>query len=86
MKYNARQSHLPPLLQELNYLGWLSTLIQLMVRLPNPHFTLCCTVLVFVTCPWELQLKMKAIKEFLGIILLLGWHAYLPEREMMIEV
>lgn len=50
----------------------LSTRIQLMVSLPNPHFTLCCIVLVFFMCPWELQLKMKAIKELLGIILLLG--------------
>lgn len=29
-------------------------------------------VLVFIMYPWELWLKMKAIKELLGIILLLG--------------
>lgn len=29
---------------------------------------------------------MKAIKEWLGIVLLLGWHAHVSEREMMVEV
>lgn len=57
---------------ELNYLSCLSTRTQLMASLPNPHFTSCCIVLVFIMCPWELQLKMKAIKELLGISLLLG--------------
>lgn len=51
MNYNARQTRLL-LLQELNYLGWLSTLIQLKLRQANPpfHFVmhrpgLCCVPL-----------------------------------------
>lgn len=51
MNYSARQTYFL-LLQELNYLGWLSTLIQLKLRQPNPPFhfvmhipSLCCVPL-----------------------------------------